>query len=101
MVEVGLEGAQPLGEAAQLGDQALALGLRQVGLDPLPAAPVFPRSQPQDLATPGGQRGGDVGGAGRGRIDRQLLDRLQQDRPAAGQALVHRQRTGHAESHFG
>src|SRR5438128_7868972 len=40
VVEVGFEGAEALGQAAEFGDQVLALALRQVGLDPLPAAPV-------------------------------------------------------------
>src|SRR5947209_7732606 len=52
VIEVGLEGAQTLGQAAQFGDQALAFGLGQIGLDPLPAAPVFAWRQAQDLAAP-------------------------------------------------
>src|SRR4051794_18389147 len=101
VVEVGLEGAQALGQAAQFRDQVLALRLRQVGLDPLPAAPVLARREAEDLAPPRGERRGDVRGAGRRRIDRQLLDRLQEDGAALGQALLHRQAPGHPEGHFG
>src|SRR5471032_2382808 len=55
VVEVGLEGAQPLGQAPQFGDQVLAFRLRQIGLDALPAAPILAGREAEDLAAPGGE----------------------------------------------
>ena len=92
MIEVPFEAADPEGQRAQLDDQVPELGLGHLALDLVPAVPAGLGFEAEDLAAPAADQAVDLGGEIRRHVDGHLVDRLEQDRRAVGQAFGH----GHA-----
>src|ERR1700693_612750 len=82
MVELMREAADPERQRAQLDDKVVQFAARQIGLDHIPARPVFLGVIAEELPAPARDQALHPGGKGVRHRDVDRIDRLQQERLA-------------------